>query len=258
MRRVLLLLLPLIIAFCGAWGPRIIKGPCPSSPIVVTDPNDPSLIPGLAYRWVASDLEKINKQTNLAVTNWTDRVQAVDFVMPEAAKQPTNAVNAVGFDGTRFMTNGAILTNATFNFTTYAVVKWTNPRMFGWYWGVLPDSTASRTFGLANGDFSALQGWLRNNATPVQVAAGIRTNELIDLIIDNGTSTTYFTNGLSSLVTGSIGKMALNIIGSKDTSTTSQMFVGYIYELCIYTNTLYQSNVTRLHSYRTNTYGGSP
>lgn len=238
-------LLLILLALCGATsaatvtvrGPRIAN----STPVVGGD--IPSSVGTLLYRWRASDLTM-----NGAVSNWVDSVSGRHVTQATGANQPTNSSQGVHFWGSQMLgvTNVSIQnSNALF-----MVVNLATPLS----WRPILGVTSSETgigFENANNEF-----WLISSKK-LSTAIGANTN--IDVVLDGWNFGNAYTNGAFSSTNSSAFNMAIGAFGGDQGGGVGDRITGFILEICIYrASTLTSVNVSNLHYYSTNTYGGFP
>lgn len=210
----------------------------------------PSTIPGMEFRWKATDLT-----SNATVTLWPDEIQANNWV---ASGTITNRTNDVRFDGGNGG-RGFVVTNVDITGTTNTFFLVFEPA--GGIQAQLLDGTANSTgyamhsdnhiYDEANsvdqtkqaisvGGAGTWQDWIQYNTN----AAGGSLNSM-------GTAT----NGVIVATNSITGITHLGKVGTQNNGFSG--YVGYISEFIIWTNTppLTQSQITGLHNYRVTTYG---
>lgn len=261
-RLLLILLLPLS---CVAQGFGSFSSDQPYLAQEFVSPPSPTDIPGLFYRWVAADLLTSNGQTNLAVTNWIDRIQSSPLTNGDAATRPiNNNTNGVMFNGTSYLTNIVTITNTQGGpLSWFVVLNRTNGMPYEAY---IFGTHNSYGFSLRNNENLFDGAWpdqlVYNDGTGLYHYAGLLpTNSIMDICFSGNTAsdTNYahcWTNGLwSGKVTVHPFSDGINLIGAQTLADSNWRFKGYLYEICIYTNYLTTNQIVGLHTYRTNTYG---
>lgn len=228
----------------------------------------PKTIPGLALWWVYTD----TTTNNVAPTNWIDRIQSLVWTNGDSASRPTNTVIGMGYGGAspRFLTNQPQFDMGT----NWSVV------MF------VTDANPSSSAGLADGlfcengsNFNAglnFQGttvdrlfWTSHAGgnTSLGAATISRSNEYDIVFMESNSvsssgATFGFTNGIfyasaaRESVDTYLGGSGANLVSGANHLAT--WFDGYMREFMVFTNLLSSQNISNIHYYRTNTYGGSP
>lgn len=205
---------------------------------------------GVAYWWVASD-----NPSNVIVSNWVDRIQAVVKTNGDTTVRPTNnSLVGVYFNSSV----GQFVTNATLNNSTALNTYWLVMQRDGNHAGNLVGQSISANFPgfLISGSgspqmFSAGQlftGPVLPNATMIDVLFVCERNGV------NQTNA-FYTNGVPWTTTNTlvdIGSFTMRTMG-KDLGNGA--YSGYITEFGVVTN-IWPTPVqaSNLHYYFTNTY----
>lgn len=218
----------------------------------------PQTLPGLAYYWVASDLNVGDK-----VTNWIDRIQGLAWTNQTSAKQPTNSALGVYFDGTMFLTNsGMVMPVNQYNSLFVIIRRDTYPGVFQ---GILCNVATKFGYVFNNIGIISYADWAFAQASQADLSGNqgrLKTNTFMTLIADsyNGSgSDHYYTNGILSATISSTtvsSAVATNLLGG--TGDAGRYLVGYIRELAIITNTITATIASNLNYYATNTYSYTP
>lgn len=230
----------------------------------------PNTIPGLALWWVHTDLA-----TNTALSGgWTDRIQGMVLSVGASGVRPTNSALGVGFGGTgsaTYITNAPQYRIGT-NWTVIQFINTSKPDnasgvasgtwgengsnwMFGTqFQGTSKQSLAYRTHAGGNVNYGGL------------LAPGA-SNEFDVTLIDSNSATsggkffTYTNAVLYSTPTASDADTYFGEIGAdlKPADALGAFYAGYVRETMVWTQAvLTPIQLSNIHYYRTNTYGGSP
>jgi hypothetical protein len=198
--------------------------------------------PALALWWVASDTLVFG--TNIAVTNWTERVNGVQSKQGDASRQPTNSLLGVGFGGAQDLTNVSTLTSHS---NTFFVI----------YEATATAPIANVLGGGGYGFSLASLEWYESGTPLTKLSSAVSLNQVKDFVW-NGTNT-FYTNNVVSATGISLPGIGFTNIGSAMPSTPNSFWKGYILEIAVWTNTVLSAvNISNIHYYATNTYGFSP
>lgn len=229
-----------------------------SNSIIITNP---SYIPGIAYWWVATDT-LTNQGTNVAITNWIDRIQGLMWTNETAGARPMNSeTDGIVFDGSVWMTNsGMVITNHTGPSAAMFICRRTAQNAL--VQGILYNFDLHNGYGYQNGSLGSAS-WLFQAPANIGLSGPLATNLWECLLLNDvgsGTGGSSWTNGV--LCRGNFGFgaawIATNLVGG--TGEAGRYLVGNIQEIAIYTNYI-GTNVNDLSNwasilnhYATNTY----
>lgn len=212
--------------------------------------------------WVASDLT-----ADARVSIWTDRISGATLTNADSSTQPlqTETNLAVLFKDTRndSLTNNVTAKNSyyTNDCTIWFIVQLLTSTENGHIidgneisdiqWSRLANGTLFYRYGLDaldTGPQLAMSTWY-------DVAIVSQRTE-----IHGANSIIWYTNGISCKTNSGreFGDQGILIVGNNPGGTTAS-YNGFIQELAFFSDTnLAPAYISQLHTYRTNTYGGSP
>lgn len=252
--RALLAILVLVTTLpCDGQVRRRALGPKPSA----GGGGDPAGTNTLAYLWVSTNLT-INSK--VGDTNpWTDSVVGVQMLQTSTAAYATTAVDGVFFDGANtFLTNAALfpgrsIGNAAISNTVFIICKPENTALTDYYHGILTAGTANQSPGIYGRRLAIF------NVTFTGQFLADDTIFDLTLVCSNGNPTRVallYTNGVYASQ-ASTGADTYNptLWGYWN---DGYKYTGWIPEIRIYSNILTDLQVSNLHSFRTNKYGGTP
>lgn len=214
-------------------------------------PNDPTNISGLTARWIFVDLAA----TNIVITNWVDEIQGIISTNGNSAARPTNSSLGVGFNGTTFLTNNNKIDQTVSPYSGKPIS-----------WFVVLERTVSTgllgTFDLYSFDGSHSVGntdFIRRQPSAWNFTGGsgnhVATGSFLTIEMSDDPITVHgYTNGVvaTGLAFGSLTPL-FKMTGIADTFG-SQGMIGYIKEICIWTNVLSGTDALHVHQYATNRY----
>lgn len=216
-------------------------------------PSPKTIVPGLAYWWVASDITN-----GWSVTNWYDRLQNYPLTQESASNRPTNSTSGVAFFSSNCLTNVAITPTASYSLSHFVIIK---PVIRTRNWeDYLGNKTNSYFYGFQRISpehwYASWDGVTSQNLDGINIA----TNKWYLLVVSepasgSGQNHNTYTNGVGA-ISVNYGTWPLpNAFSSVGGSAGSTVYLdGYIRELGIITNTVSASTVSNLFWYATNTY----
>lgn len=211
------------------------------------------VLPGanqVLLRLKASDLP-VGKIT----AGWTDEIHGVVFTNGTTATQPTNGPTGVRFASTWLMKQGTSFTG-WFSSNAFFCVYQVDPNAGGW--DTIYGADSSETgLGFNN---SPANGWFMIGT--ISLTGPVPSNVMGDVIeTGSGNPIVTYTNGIlaTSKSTGFTGFFN-NLLGANQSGPVHNDFYnGYVQEIIVWSNyTLSSIDISNLHYYRTNIYGGSP
>lgn len=243
----------LMAVSCGAAHRRDLIAPVPLS----GNGGDPSGTNTLKYLWVSSDVS-----SNVTVTEWTDRIVSAQWTN-SSTDSPTNTADGMTMNystsgGATIAPNnaGGVFTIAD-SATVFIIFKPYDPG--NGYQHLLLDTYVAPYTGLwvqgskvrwANGGFTdASDAYLSANTI----------SDFCQVQSNSGPVMFTYTNGfLSKTITDTAPAGGWKWHFLMHGSGSDYSYKGGIYEIRMYSNILTSLQISNLHHYRTNIYGGSP
>lgn len=231
------------------------EGSFGQAPVGSVNTNEEPMLPHIYLWW--HDADTLTQGTNVAITNWLDRIQQWVWTNETAGTRPTTSTNGLHFNGTdQFLTNivpvdlHAAIPSAYA--AVFAVLKW------------IPDANVSPVpFGYEIGANSAFNwfhigdwAWNFSYGPPslgCSITAPVVTNTLMTIASFNTlTNEFFFTNGILCKLGSCYGGPRFNYMGKLP---SAWHFQGYIRDLIVYTNIVDGSYITNLQHYASTNYG---